>query len=76
MKSMLWPSWIDSKARKKSATQSRNLLEHDDDRQEHGFQPVKTAGEAASGVGLLFRRAGDSMFGAKRSDAEESRFKT
>src|SRR5687767_13031818 len=39
------------------------------------FQPVKTLGEAASGVGLLFRRAGDSMFGAKRSDAEDSRFK-
>ena len=39
------------------------------------FQPVKTVGEAASGVGLLFRRAGDSMFGAKRSDAEDSRFK-
>jgi hypothetical protein len=39
------------------------------------FQPVKTVGEAATGVGLLFRRAGDSMFGAKRSDAEDSRFK-
>jgi hypothetical protein len=39
------------------------------------FQPVKTLGEAASGVGLLFRRAGDSMFGAKRSDAEDSKFK-
>ena len=39
------------------------------------FQPVKTVGEAASGVGLLFRRTGDSMFGAKRSDAEDSRFK-
>jgi hypothetical protein len=39
------------------------------------FQPVKTVGEAASGVGMLFRRAGDSMFGAKRSDAEDSRFK-
>ena len=39
------------------------------------FQPVKTLGEAATGVGLLFRRAGDSMFGAKRSDAEDSRFK-
>ena len=39
------------------------------------FQPVKTLGEAATGVGLLFRRAGDSLFGAKRSDAEDSRFK-
>jgi hypothetical protein len=39
------------------------------------FQPVKTWGDAATGVGLLFRRAGDSMFGAKRSDAEDSKFK-
>ena len=39
------------------------------------FQPVKTLGEAVTGVGLLFRRAGDSLFGAKRSDAEDSRFK-
>jgi hypothetical protein len=39
------------------------------------FKPVKTLGEAATGVGLLFRRAGDSLFGAKRSDAEESKFK-
>src|SRR5262245_25937951 len=39
------------------------------------FQPVKTLGEAVTGVGLMFRRAGDSMFGAKRSDAEDSRFK-
>ena len=39
------------------------------------FQPVKTVGGAASGVGVMFRRAGDSMFGAKRSDAEDSRFK-
>jgi hypothetical protein len=39
------------------------------------FQPVKTLGEAASGVGLMFRRAGDSMFGSKRSDAEDSKFK-
>src|SRR5262245_24231425 len=40
------------------------------------FQPVKTLGEAVTGVGLMFRRAGDSMFGAKRSDAEDSRFKS
>ena len=40
------------------------------------FQPVKTLGEAASGVGMIFRRAGDSMFGSKRSDAEDSRFKS
>ncbi len=40
------------------------------------FSPVKTATEVASGVGLVFRRAGDSLFGAKRSDAEDSRFKT
>ena len=39
------------------------------------FQPVKTLGEAASGVGMMFRRAGDSMFGSKRSDAEDSKFK-
>ena len=39
------------------------------------FQPVKTTTEVVSGVGLLFRRAGDSLFGAKRSDAEDSRFK-
>jgi hypothetical protein len=40
------------------------------------FQPVKTLGEAVSGVGLIFRRAGDSMFGAKPSDTEDSRFKS
>jgi hypothetical protein len=40
------------------------------------FQPVKTTTEVVSGVGLMFRRAGDSLFGAKRSDAEDSRFKT
>lgn len=40
------------------------------------FQPVKTLGEAVTGVGLVFRRAGDSMFGAKRSDTEDSRFKS
>ena len=39
------------------------------------FQPIKTTTEVVSGVGLLFRRAGDSLFGAKRSDAEDSRFK-
>ena len=40
------------------------------------FQPIKTTTEVVSGVGLLFRRTGDSLFGAKRSDAEDSRFKT
>jgi hypothetical protein len=40
------------------------------------FQPVKTAGEVASGIGVAFRRAGDSLFGSKRSDAEDSRFKS
>jgi hypothetical protein len=40
------------------------------------FQPVKTLEQTVTGVGLLFRRAGDSLFGAKRSDAEDSRFKT
>src|SRR6266498_5270894 len=39
------------------------------------FQPVSTLKTAASGVAVAFRRAGDSMFGAKRSDAEDSRFK-
>lgn len=39
------------------------------------FQPVKTVKEVASGVGTMFQRAGDSLFGAKRSDAEDSRFK-
>lgn len=39
------------------------------------FHPVKTTTEVVSGVGLMFRRAGDSVFGAKRSDAEDSRFK-
>ena len=38
------------------------------------FQPIQTTTEVVSGVGLLFRRAGDSLFGAKRSDAEDSRF--
>lgn len=38
-------------------------------------QPVKTVTEVVSGVGLAFRRAGDSLFGAKRSDAEDSKFK-
>ena len=37
---------------------------------------MKTATEVVTGVGLVFRRAGDSLFGAKRSDAEDSRFKT
>jgi hypothetical protein len=39
------------------------------------FQPVQTLKTAASGVAVAFRRAGDSVFGAKRSDAEDSRFK-
>src|ERR1043165_1629962 len=39
------------------------------------FQPVKTLKTAASGVGVAFRRAGDSLFGAQRSDAEDSRYK-
>ncbi len=39
------------------------------------FQPVSTLKTAASGVAVAFRRAGDSVFGAKRSDAEDSRFK-
>jgi hypothetical protein len=38
------------------------------------FRPVKTATEVVSGVGLLFRRAGDSLFGPKPSEAEDSRF--
>jgi hypothetical protein len=40
------------------------------------FQPVSTLKTAASGVAVAFRRAGDSVFGAKRSDAEDSRFKS
>ena len=40
------------------------------------FQPIKTTTEVVSGVGLLFRRVGDSLFGARRSDAEDSRFKS
>ena len=39
------------------------------------FQPVTTLKTAASGVAVAFRRAGDSLFGAKRSDAEDSKFK-
>lgn len=39
------------------------------------FQPIKTGKEVVSGVGAMFQRAGDSVFGAKRSDAEDSRFK-
>ena len=39
------------------------------------FQPVSTLKTAASGVAVAFRRAGDSVFGAKRSDAEDSKFK-
>lgn len=40
------------------------------------FQPVQTVKTAASGVAVAFRRAGDSLFGAKRSDTEDSRFKS
>ena len=40
------------------------------------FQPVQTVKTAASGVAVAFRRAGDSIFGAKRSDSEDSRFKS
>jgi len=40
------------------------------------FQPVQTVKTAASGVAVAFRRAGDSIFGAKRSDTEDSRFKS
>lgn len=40
------------------------------------FQPVQTLKTTASGVAVAFRRAGDSMFGAKRSDTEDSRFKS
>ena len=39
------------------------------------FQPVRTLTTAVSGVGVAFRRAGDSVFGSKRSDTEDSRFK-
>jgi hypothetical protein len=39
------------------------------------FQPVKTLTTAVSGVGVAFRRAGDGVFGSKRSDTEDSRFK-
>jgi hypothetical protein len=39
------------------------------------FQPVTTLKTAVSGVGVAFRRAGDSVFGSKRSDTEDSRFK-
>ncbi|HEY7165987.1 MAG TPA: hypothetical protein VIB79_15570 [Candidatus Binatia bacterium] len=39
------------------------------------FQPVKTLKTAASGVGVAFRRAGDSLFGSARSEAEDSKFK-
>jgi len=40
------------------------------------FQPVQTLKTAASGVAVAFRRAGDSVFGSKRSDSEDSRFKS
>jgi len=39
------------------------------------FQPVQTLKTTVSGVGVAFRRAGDSVFGSKRSDTEDSRFK-
>jgi hypothetical protein len=35
--------------------------------------PVNTLGNAASGVGKLFSRAGENMFGGSRSETEESR---
>ncbi len=38
-------------------------------------EPVETVKGAASGLGVAFRRAGDSIMGAKRSDAEDSRIK-
>jgi hypothetical protein len=40
------------------------------------FQPVQTLKTAASGVAVAFQRAGDSVFGAKRSDTEDSKFKS
>jgi hypothetical protein len=38
-------------------------------------QPVDTVKGAASGLGVAFRRAGDAIAGAKRSDAEDSKIK-
>ena len=38
-------------------------------------QPVETVKGAASGLGVAFRRAGDAITGAKRSDSEDSRIK-
>ena len=38
-------------------------------------QPVETVKGAASGLGVAFRRAGDAITGAKRSDTEDSRIK-
>jgi hypothetical protein len=38
-------------------------------------KPVDTVKGAASGLGVAFRRAGDAIGGAKRSDAEDSRVK-
>lgn len=38
-------------------------------------RPMRTVYGAVSGAALAFRRAGDSIFGDKRSDAEESRLK-
>ena len=35
--------------------------------------PLDTVGGAVSGVGRLFQRAGDSLFGDPPSEAEESR---
>ena len=37
--------------------------------------PVQTVKGAGSGLGAAFRRAGDAMSGAKRSEAEDSRIK-
>jgi hypothetical protein len=44
---------------------AKNLVTH----------PVDTLSGAASGLGLAFRRASDSLTGPKRSDSEESRVK-
>ncbi|MGH7846357.1 MAG: hypothetical protein ACREQW_14465 [Candidatus Binatia bacterium] len=38
-------------------------------------QPVRTVSGAVSGVAVAFRRAGDSLAGPKRSEAEDSRVK-
>ncbi len=38
--------------------------------------PVDTVGGAVSGVGKLFARAGESVFGGSRSESEDDRLKT